>query len=1452
MHLCKSFALSLLTCLIGLTAFGAEPPLKLLFLGDGGHHQPARRFAELAPALQERGVELTYTDQMSALSETTLNKYDGLVVYANIDRIEQPQADALLKYVSAGHGFVPLHCASFCFRNNAHVVALIGAQFKSHGVGVFTTRTSQAKHPILQGFDGLTSWDETYVHTLHNTKNRTVLEYREEEPWTWVRTHGKGRVFYTAWGHDARTWKHAGFQNLVERGIRWACGDDPSKAGEYHNPDRFIAPAMVDPSGMHKPFEYVEVGPKIPDYKAGNGKVQTQMQKPLSPAESQRRIAAPQGFSVKLWADEQHLDGKPIAMNWDARGRLWICETVDYPNDLQPPRKGRDRIRICEDTNHDGVADRFTLFAEGLSIPTAITFWRGGAVVQNGIETLYLKDTNGDGRADQRIVLMSGWGLGDTHGGVSNFRYGLDNWIWGMQGYNNSAPQAPGQSTQAFRMGFFRFRLTQTDPPRVEAVEFLRSTNNNTWGLGFSEEGLAFGSTANRNPSVFMPIPNRYYERVQGWSPSQLGSIADTHLFKPLTDRVRQVDHHGGYTAAAGHALYTARTYPPQWWNKTAFVCGPTGHLVGTFVLRRDGAGYQSTSPTNLIASDDEWTAPIAAEVGPDGNVWVIDWYNYIVQHNPTPQGFKTGRGNAYISELRDKTHGRIYRVTYNGGSTHPATTPPPAVLASDDPESLLSGLRHPAMVVRLNAQRLLVHRGNRDVTPQLTALVQEQLVDSVGLNVGAIHALRTLQGLEAITPDAALPAVVAALSHPSAGVRLNAIKATPKATERVPDFVRLTSDTDAQVALAALLALSDTPPSNEAGVALVKLVSDPHFTDDPWLRDALTSAAAMHSAGFFLGLAKSDQSPPNVQTLRIVRIVAEHVARGKPDELSTRRMLLAAAKTDSRLAEVIVTGATAGWPKTHSIDLQAYGEALFLHLLEEGNAATKSQLIRVAPRWGVSGLEKHMQATIAALLSKLKDPKAPADERIAAARQAIDLQPQSAPIVASILAEISPQTPPDLAAGLIESLLGGSSPEAAPLLIKAAARLTPATRTVAIRVLLAKPASTAALLDHLESGSLSATDLSLEQRQALSVHPEPKIRDRAVKLLSAGGGLPSPDRDRVLKEKLTLVAQSGDAQVGHALFKKHCAKCHKHRGEGADIGPDLSGMAVHPKAELLTHLLDPSRSVEGNFRAYTLITESGRIFTGMLASESKTTVELVDAEAKRHAIQRSDIDELIASRKSLMPDGFEKQLTDKELVDLLEFMTEKGPYLPLPLGKFATVVSTKGMFYSESAQAERLIFPDWKPKTFAGVPFVLTDPQGTRTPNVIMLYGPGGATPPKMPKRVSLPCNTPAKAIHLLSGVSGWGAKQPGDRGVSMIVRLYYADDQTEDHPLIDGKHFADYIGVFNVPESKLAFKLRDQQIRYLAVYPERQATIKRIELVKGPDATAPIVMAITLETPK
>lgn len=1440
--------------------------LKLLFLGDNGHHQPAVRFKQLQPIMAQRGIDLTYSDVADDLNPQTLAAYDGLVIYANTEKITPEQETALLDYVANGKGLIPLHCASFCFLNSPKYIELVGAQFQRHDTGTFRTILAAPDHPIMQGFKGFESWDETYVHTKHNEKDRTVLEYRQEgdrrEPWTWVRNHGKGRVFYTAWGHDQRTWGNPGFQNLVERGIRWAVGSDPGIAGVFV--DR---PEMTRLAKDLKPFEYVEA--KVPYYPPNKqwGTLEEgprKMQLPLTPTESVQHMVTPVGFEIKLFASEENLAGKPIAMNWDERGRLWICETVDYPNELQTPGKGRDRIRICEDSNHDGVADKFTIFAESLSIPSTLVHYRGGVIVQDGIETIYLRDDTGDDKADLRKVLVTGWALGDTHGGVSNFQYGLDNWYYGMQGYNDSHPVlTDGRKVTSFRQGFFRFKVEgEGDKTAVTELEFLRSTNNNTWGLGISEEGLIFGSTANGNPSEFMPIPNRYYEAVRGWSSDVLNGIAESNKFEALESaEVRQVDHHGGFTAAAGHALYTARNYPREYWNRAAFVTEPTGHLIATFILRPEGAGFRSKNSWNLLASNDGWTSPIMAEVGPDGNVWVIDWYNFIVQHNPTPAGFKTGKGNAYESNLRDKKHGRIYRLTYNGGPDAAKSPEPIRSLNASKPDELLAALSSDNFFWRRHAQRLLVERGQKDVVPELIKLVGSRRADAIGLSPEPVHALQTLQGLHAFDGikdlnDAGFIALTTAMSHPSAAVRRNAVQVLPRTDKSMFMLTfmggllpQLLKDSDQQVRLATLLALSEMPTKDvEIGDYLYETLPVT-AGNDRWLRDAATCVAARFDR-VFLQAALEANGPKQAAPREMLELVAEHYARGVPTD-TVAGLVTSMVEGRPDAVEPILAGLSKGWPKARKLDLDDKADQALVTLLQKLPAASRGTLVNLALRWGSKSLETHVAEISKGFLTVATDTERKETDRIAAAKQLIEFRRLDDEAPAELLKLITPRTSTELSQGLLEAAGLSEAPAVGATIVDSLATLTPSVRPVGIRLLLSRTDWTKSFLDGLEAGKLQLGELSLEQKQALGSHVDRSIRDRAKPLLAKGGGLPNPDRQKVVEELLPLTKVTGDAVAGKAIFKKTCAKCHTHSGEGTKIGPDLTGMAVHPKQELLIHMIDPSRSVEGNFRIYTVVTDEGQVFSGLLASESKTAIELIDSEAKKHSILRENIEELVASTKSLMPDGFEKQHSKEEITNLLEFLTQRGKFLPIPLDKVATVVSTKGMFINEEADVERLIFSDWSPKTVEGVPFVLIDPRGDRVPNAILLNSPNGPVAARMPKEVKLPCNASAKVIHMLGGVSGWGFPFGQKGSVSMIVRLHYADGQTEDHSLKNGEEFADYIRRVDVPGSKFVSMLRGQQIRYLSVLPNRPTAIKEIELIKGPDSTAPVIMAVTVESP-
>lgn len=868
-------------------------PLEILFLGDNGLHEPAQRARLIQPVFAERGIHMTYTDRLDDLKLERLRQFDAVLIYANHTHLSDEQERALMEYVREGGGLVPVHSASAMFGNSEAYIKLIGGAFKSHGTGVFTTERTQPNHPAINGVPEVESWDETYVHHKHNP-DKTVLSVRveddHEEPWTWVRTPGDGRVFYTAWGHDERTWSNDAFQRLLEQGLRWAVGDS----------------ALEMEDGVST-INYQEAEVPLPYYPPGEdwgttGEPIQKVQEPLNPDRSKQHAALPPGFELKLFASEPDIIN-PIDMAWDAQGRLWIAETFDYPNDIDLD-DGSDRIRILEDTDGDGRADEFTTFAEGLNIPTSLTPANGGVIVAQAPYMLFLKDTDGDKQADVRDTLSTGWGKFDTHAGPSNLRYGFDNKIWGSVGYSGFSGSVGGETLE-FGQGFYRFPVDGSE------LEYLATTGNNTWGLGFSEKGSVFGSTANGNPAVHMGVARRYYQQVANWEAPTLGTIADSDAIYPLVDssKVLQVDHHGRYTAGSGFEVYTAREFPREYWNHTAFVSEPTGHLLGKFALTPEGASYTATNEWNMLASRDAWTSPIQAKVGPDGMLWVIDWYNPVVQHNPTPEDFETGEGNAYETPVRDRKHGRIYRVV----PTDADASYEPLQLDEAGPDRLIQALQNDNMFWRRTAQRLLVERGQTDVLPDLYALVEDESMDEIGNNPGALHAIWTLDGLGALdgSNDEALNVVLDAMHHPVGSVRRAALKVLPRTEEvqaaildagllpdrNAPGEMDYTvpsitlQDADPHVRVAALLALSEMPPSERAGTAIASALMVEENVEDRWVHDALIAAGAQHDT-YFLQSALPQRLPDDADSTHranigeVVRTVATHYAQESSSEV--------------------------------------------------------------------------------------------------------------------------------------------------------------------------------------------------------------------------------------------------------------------------------------------------------------------------------------------------------------------------------------------------------------------------------------------------------------------------------------------------------------------------------------------------------------------------------------
>ena len=360
-----------------------------------------------------------------------------------------------------------------------------------------------------------------------------------------------------------------------------------------------------------------------------------------------------------------------------------------------------------------------------------------------------------------------------------------------------------------------------------------------------------------------MGIPNRYYEEVAEIKARDVKKIDGHYLFHPITQNFRQVDVFGGFTAAAGHNLYTARSYPKEYWNRIALVCEPTGHLLHKAILEKDGAGFIEKDGWNLLASADEWVSPVHAEVGPDGAVWILDWYNFIIQHNPTPPGFENGPGNAHINPLRDKQRGRIYKLKYKGGKESQSFE-----LDKEKSSSLIAALQSDNMLWRMHAQRLLVERGETDILSDLFALVENKKVDDIGLNSPAVHALWTLHGLGVLdgSHQKAIATAKAALSHPAAGVRKAAIQVLGRDEEMMNLLVekKVLFDEDAHTQLAAILALVDMPFNDEVGEQLYALSQDAAIQKDEWLNKAVYIGMVKHRNSFIKALHKNDPALVN------------------------------------------------------------------------------------------------------------------------------------------------------------------------------------------------------------------------------------------------------------------------------------------------------------------------------------------------------------------------------------------------------------------------------------------------------------------------------------------------------------------------------------------------------------------------------------------------------------
>ncbi|GLR18431.1 hypothetical protein GCM10007940_30470 [Portibacter lacus] len=559
------------------------------------------------------------------------------------------------------------------------------------------------------------------------------------------------------------------------------------------------------------------------------------IQNPLTPEESQKHIQLPKGFTAELFAAEPNIIN-PIAMTWDERGRLWVVQSMDYPHELEN-EVGGDRITICEDTDGDGKADKFTDFATKQSLTTGIVKVKNGVIVSKAPNMVYLSDLDGDDVMDQEEILFGGFGIWDTHAGPSNLKYGFDNKIWGSVGYSGFENTFEGEKVN-FSRGVFRF--TQDG----KSFEPLGQFNNNTWGLGISQDFEIFGSTANNNHACYVGIPMKYYDylgKKPKWAINADFIQGHYEITSVDTIPLQQVDVRGGYTAAAGANFYLANNYPKEYQNQM-YVNEPTGHLVHLAKIVQDGGGFKEIDGGNIFASTDSWTAPVFSETGPDGNLWVADWYNPVIQHNPDARGMDNqiwndvkGEGNAHLNENRDKRHGRIYIIKHKKGKKSSIQSIDP----SDD-KALLAGLKSDNIFWRTTAQRLIVENKKTNLRSALLDLAKKKEKGNTGV---AAHALYALDGLDELKSDdkASMDALKQVLQNGSIASKTGAIPLIPndEIGSELLSQSGLLEDNYLPLRKKAILKASELPETPEIFASIEKL-SNNNTDQDKWITAAL------------------------------------------------------------------------------------------------------------------------------------------------------------------------------------------------------------------------------------------------------------------------------------------------------------------------------------------------------------------------------------------------------------------------------------------------------------------------------------------------------------------------------------------------------------------------------------------------------------------------------------
>jgi putative membrane-bound dehydrogenase-like protein len=964
---------------------------------------------------------------------------------------------------------------------------------------------------------------------------------------------------------------------------------------------------------------------------------------PLSPREEHGTFRLPKGFEIDLVAAEPDVID-PVAMAFDEEGRIFIAEMRGYPNGgVATGNITSGRIKLLEDRDGDGVYETSRVYADGLRFPTGVLPWRGGLLVAVAPDILYFQDTDGDGRADQKRVLYTGFNLANIQQIVNSLQWGLDNWVYGVAGSDGGtirSPEKPDMPPLTLRARGIRFH--PETPGSLEAT-----SGGGQYGLAPDDWQHWFTAT-NSQHLRHIVLPDHYLRRNPALAVSAVtldipdhGAACKVHRISAfeawrVERTTRRKEGKGGFdprrfaatelvpggyiTSACSPVVYAADAFPEAY-RGNVFVCDPANNLVHRDVLVDNGATFiakraDDQQECEFLASTDNWFRPVHLTLGPDGALYVLDFYREVIE---TPLSLPEDMKKKLNLESRGR--GRIWRIR---AVDQPSRRPS---LRQATTQALVEHVNDGNLWWRLTAQRLLIERQDKSAARWL-----REYAHTGKSAPGRAHSLWTLHGLKALTEED----IEQALRDPAPGVREQALRL---AEERLPDSAKLRAAVAAladdpsprvRFQLAFTLGASDSP---ETVSALARIARQD--AGDRWTQTAVLSS--IHGCGIAL-----------LETLVHDQDFIKGATAARLQLLSRVAALVGAKAGDADLGRALrlLATQTKGAAPWQLAVLDGLGQGL------QNSSRSLAQLWDKPPT-----LLKEELAGVRPLFEQAantsRDAKHSPAERIAALRL-LGRGPYA--LAASVVEDLlSPQTPPEVQTALVRALSLHPQPEVADLLLTAWNGYSPGVRREVVEALFARADRLPRLLDAIEHKKVLSNQLEPLRLEQLRKHANSDIRRRARHLLA---GQATPERQKIVATYRASLELKADATRGMAVFQKNCTVCHRLENEGFEVGPDLLSALRNKSAEqLLQDILDPSREVDSRYLNYQITTKKGQVFSGLIAADTASSVTLRRGEKAEDTILRDQIEEIQATGKSLMPEGLETQLSKQDVADLIAYL---------------------------------------------------------------------------------------------------------------------------------------------------------------------------------------------------